>query len=105
MESIKKRYEGDIIKQLNKREPTNHDLAEILKLIVEKMWSEERLAEYIRKVHDKLCAECPRMKNQTLSGDEKAKLSGKVIALIGSLAGAVVMLAGTVAKLAMGGVQ
>jgi hypothetical protein len=66
--------------------------------VIEKMWSEERLAEYIHQVHDSLCANCPHVK-----GDEGGKMSGKIIALIGSLVTAVVVLTGAVVKLATGG--
>jgi hypothetical protein len=68
---------------------------DVLNLIIEKMWSEERLAEYIHQVHDSLCANCPHVKNG------EGKMSGKLIALISSLVTAVLGLAGAVVKLAM----
>lgn len=106
METLKKRMESDAIDALSKPNPSIKDVRDVLKIIIEKMWSEERLAEYIHQVHDSLCAECPHMKAVTANAavvPEVGKLSGKVIALISSLVAAVVALSGVVAKMAMGG--
>lgn len=103
MKNLKKRMENDAIDALSKPNPSIKDVRDVLKIIIEKMWSEERLAEYIHQVHDSLCAECPHMKAITAGGETGGKLSGKVIALISSLVAAVVALSGVVAKMAMGG--
>lgn len=95
MDHLKKRLENDAIDALQKPNPSIKDVRDVLKLVIEKMWSEERLAEYIHQVHDSLCAECPHMKG------EPGKMSGKLIALISSLVTAVLGLAGAVVKLAM----
>ena len=95
MENVKEQMEASIIQRLNKPNPSNQDIGKGLLLIVEKMWSEERLAEYIHQVHDSLCAQCPHVKG------EGGKMSGKLIALISSLVTAVLGLAGAVVKLAM----
>ena len=94
MDHLKKRLENDAIDALQKPNPSIKDVRDVLKLVIEKMWSEERLAEYIHQVHDSLCAQCPHMKG------EPGKMSGKLIALIGSLVAAVCGLAGAVVKLA-----
>lgn len=95
MDHLKKRLENDAIDALQKPNPSIKDVRDVLKLVIEKMWSEERLAEYIHQVHDSLCAECPHMKG------EPGKMSGKLIALIGSLVAAVCGLTGAVVKLAL----
>jgi hypothetical protein len=95
MEHLKKRLENDAIDALQKPNPSIKDVRDVLKLVIEKMWSEERLAEYIHQVHDSLCANCPHVKNG------EGKMSGKLIALISSLVTAVLGLAGAVVKLAM----
>lgn len=95
MDHLKKRLENDAIDALQKPNPSIKDVRDVLKLVIEKMWSEERLAEYIHQVHDSLCAQCPRMKG------EPGKMSGKLIALIGSLVAAVCGLTGAVVKLAV----
>ena len=94
MDHLKKRLENDAIDALQKPNPSIKDVRDVLKLVIEKMWSEERLVEYIHQVHDSLCANCPHVKG------EGGKMSGKLIALIGSLVTAVVGLAGAVVTLA-----
>ncbi len=95
MEHLKKKMEDNAIDALSKPNPSIKDVRDVLNLIIEKMWSEERLAEYIHQVHDSLCAQCPHVKNG------EGKMSGKLIALISSLVTAVLGLAGAVVKLAM----
>ena len=95
MENMKKRLENDAVDALNKPNPSIKDVRDVLRLVIEKMWSEERLAEYIHQVHDSLCAQCPHVRG------ESGKMSGKLIALISSLVTAVLGLAGAVVKLAM----
>jgi hypothetical protein len=95
MDHIKKKMEDNAIDALSKPNPSIKDVRDVLNLIIEKMWSEERLAEYIHQVHDSLCANCPHVKG------EGGKMSGKLIALIGSLVAAVCGLTGAVVKLAL----
>ena len=95
MEHLKKKMEDNAIDALSKPNPSIKDVRDVLNLIIEKMWSEERLAEYIHQVHDSLCAQCPHVKG------EPGKMSGKLIALIGSLVAAVCGLTGAVVKLAL----
>ena len=95
MEHLKKKMEDNAIDALSKPNPSIKDVRDVLNLIIEKMWSEERLAEYIHQVHDSLCAKCPHVKG------EPGKMSGKLIALIGSLVAAVCGLTGAVVKLAV----
>ena len=95
MEHLKKKMEDNAIDALSKPNPSIKDVRDVLNLIIEKMWSEERLAEYIHQVHDSLCAQCPHVKNG------EGKMSGKLIALIGSLVAAVCALTGAVVKLAL----
>ena len=95
MDHLKKKMEDNAIDALSKPNPSIKDVRDVLNLIIEKMWSEERLAEYIHQVHDSLCAQCPHVKG------DGGKMSGKLIALISSLVTAVLGLAGAVVKLAM----
>lgn len=95
MEHLKKKMEDNAIDALSKPNPSIKDVRDVLNLIIEKMWTEERLAEYIHQVHDSLCANCPHVNNG------EGKMSGKLIALISSLVTAVLGLAGAVVKLAM----
>jgi hypothetical protein len=112
LENVKEQMEASIIQRLNKPNPSNQDIGKGLLLIVEKMWSEERLAEFVKGVHEEKCKDCPHKVRHASAaapvesdGDQKGqeKLSGKMLALIGSLVTAVVTLAGVVVKLALGG--
>ena len=98
MEHLKKKMEDNAIDALSKPNPSIKDVRDVLNLIIEKMWTEERLAEYIAQVHNTLCAKCPKC-----ASDGGGKMSGKLIALIGSLVAAVCGLTGAVIKLATGG--
>ena len=49
---------------LNKDEPSNRELAEGIKLILRKLWSEEDINSLIDKRHKALCDECPLRKAQ-----------------------------------------
>jgi hypothetical protein len=66
----------------------------------------------VKGVHEEKCKDCPHKVRHASAaapvegdGDQKGqeKLSGKILALIGSLVTAVVTLAGVVVKLALGG--
>ena len=94
MDILQDETERQIAAKLCKENPSNRDIGLALMLVIGKMWSEERLAEYIHQVHDSLCANCPHVRG------EPGKMSGKLIALIGSLVAAVCSLTGAVVMLA-----
>lgn len=74
MKILKEKAESEIVARLVGDDPSNRHIAEGVLLILEKMWSEERLAEFIDARHNALCKECSR-----------ARLSKKVIAAFGAL--------------------
>ena len=45
--------------RLNTDEPSNRDLADGIKLILRKLWSEDDITALIDERHKELCAECP----------------------------------------------
>ena len=45
MDNIKKRIEDDAVDALSKPNPSIKDVRDVLRLVIEKMWSEERLAD------------------------------------------------------------
>lgn len=92
MKILKQKAEEEIISRLVSDDPSNRHIAEGVLLIIEKMWSEQRLAEFIDARHMALCKECP-----------KTKLSKKVIAVIGSLATSLVAAVGALLKSWFGG--
>ncbi len=79
MENLKKEYESDVMKALaNSRTPESDGI----KLIIEKMWSEERLADFVDKRHHSLCEKCPRIIQAGMSKKEAAGIMGAIYALV-----------------------
>ena len=110
MENLKQELEKEsdkkIVHKLNKSNPSNKDLADIMKHVIDHLWSEERLAQYIDKIVAQKCESCPHkvaLAAPAADDGEKReeKISGKLLALVGSLAAAVVALAGMVVKQAL----
>ena len=48
----------NVIERLNTANPTNRDIAEGLKLVIRRLWSEERLRDLIKEEHRQLCEGC-----------------------------------------------
>ena len=48
----------NVIERLNAANPTNRDIAEGLKLVIRRLWSEERLRDLIKAEHEQLCEGC-----------------------------------------------
>ena len=48
----------NVIERLNAQNPTNRDIAEGLKLVIRRLWSEERLRELIKEEHRQMCEGC-----------------------------------------------
>lgn len=90
MDAIKHEMERQIIAKLDKEDPTNKDLGQVLGLIVEKMWSEERLANYIKTIHSAECASCKK------AGSVKwyKRIIYALVGLVGTLVGLVKYYAG-----------
>ena len=105
-QELEKESDKKIVHKLNKPNPSNKDLADIMKHVIDHLWSEERLAQYIYKVVAQKCESCPHkvaLAAPAADDGEKReeKISGKLLALVGSLAAAVVALAGMVVKQAL----
>ena len=102
-QELEKESDKQIVHKLNKPNPSNKDLADIMKHVIDHLWSEERLAQYIDKIVAQKCESCPHkvaLAAPAADDGEKReeKISGKLLALVGSLAAAVVALAGMVVK-------
>ena len=105
-QELEKESDKKIVHKLNKSNPSNKDLADIMKHVIDHLWSEERLAQYIDKIVAQKCESCPHkvaLAAPAADDGEKReeKISGKLLALVGSLAAAVVALAGMVVKQAL----
>ena len=106
MERLKEEIDKDLARKLNKANPSNKDLADILRHVIDNMWTQDQLMECISSVHLTLCSNCQKSRQKNSNGDNgdgfDKKLSGKMIAVIGSLVSIIVTLVGAVVKLAMG---
>ena len=51
--------EEGIISRLNGDNPTNRDIAEGVKYVIMKLWSEDQLNDIIDRRHKELCERCP----------------------------------------------
>ena len=107
-QELEKESDKQIVHKLNKPNPSNKDLADIMKHVIDHLWSEERLAQHIDRVVAERCESCPHksaLATSQVDGAAKReeKLSGKMLTLIGALATAVVTLAGVIVKLVIGG--
>ena len=56
MEILQNETERQIAAKICKGNPSNRDIGLALMLVIEKMWSEERLATFVRQVHSAECA-------------------------------------------------
>ena len=60
----------NVIERLNAANPTNRDIAEGLKLVIRRLWSEERLRDLIKEEHRQMCDECEfRIRSDAARGD------------------------------------
>lgn len=60
MDILQGETERQIASKLCKGNPSNRDIGLALMLVIEKMWSEERLANFVRSVHSGECANCKK---------------------------------------------
>lgn len=76
------------INRLDADEPSTKDIADGVKLLIRKMWSKEELGEFVEKKHDELCKRCP-LRVQSGGNGDRDGISLKLVAIIGSLCGAI----------------
>ena len=90
MDILQDETERQIAAKLCKGNPSNRDIGLALMLVIEKMWSEERLAEFIRSVHTEECSNCKK------AGSVKwyKRTICALLGLIGTLLGLLKMYAG-----------
>ena len=90
MDILQDETERQIAAKLCKGNPSNRDIGLALMLVIEKMWSEERLANFVRSVHAGECA------NYKKAGSVKwyKRTICALLGLIGTLIGLLKMYAG-----------
>ncbi len=93
METVKQEHERNVMARLDRDNPTIKDVGDAVKLIIDKMWTEKRMDEYIEAKHNELCKVCPRANN----GMSNKMIAGLVSA-IGTLGAAVGALVGALTK-------
>lgn len=62
--------EEGIIGRLNGENPSNRDIAEGVKYVIMKLWSEEQLNGIIDRRHKELCERCPLRTASAVAGDD-----------------------------------
>ena len=80
--------EKQALARLDKPEPSNRDLADVLKVIINRLWSKDDLRDFVTKEHQEMCANCTKSK-PGFSTWEKW-LMGLVGTLVTALCGALV---------------
>jgi len=79
----KEKLEEMALARLDSPEPSNRDLADALKVIINRLWSKEDLREFVSKEHQEMCANCD--KGKLAPGTREKWLMG----LVGTLVAAV----------------
>ena len=80
--------EKQALARLDKPEPSNRDLADVLKVIINRLWSKDDLRDFVTKEHQAMCANCTKTKQAGLTAWEKW-LMGIVGTLVTALCGTV----------------
>ena len=76
--------EKQALARLDKPEPSNRDLADVLKVIINRLWSKDDLRDFVTKEHQAMCANCTKTKPAGLTAWEKW-LMGIVGTLVAAL--------------------
>ena len=76
--------EKQALARLDKPEPSNRDLADVLKVIINRLWSKDDLRDFVTKEHQEMCANCTKTKPAGLTAWEKW-LMGIVGTLVAAL--------------------
>jgi len=58
----KEELEKQALARLDKPEPSNRDLADVLKVIINRLWSKDDLRDFVTKEHQAMCANCTKSK-------------------------------------------
>ena len=80
----KEKLEEMAIERLDSLEPSNRDLADALKVIINRLWSKDDLRDFVTKEHQAMCANCTKTKPAGLTAWEKW-LMGIVGTLVAAL--------------------
>lgn len=59
----KEELEKQALARLDKPEPSNRDLADVLKVIINRLWSKDDLRDFVTKEHQAMCANCTKAKS------------------------------------------
>ena len=58
----KEELEKQALARLDKPEPSNRDLADVLKVIINRLWSKDDLRDFVTKEHQAMCSNCTKAK-------------------------------------------
>lgn len=94
METVKQEHERNVMARLDRDDPTIKDVGDAVKLIIDKMWTEKDMSEFIEQQHNRLCKECPRVGSKSLS----TKIIVALVSAISGLVGVIGTLAASLVK-------
>lgn len=94
MKNIKQEHEKNVMARLDRTNPTIKDVGDAVKLIIDKMWTEKDMAEFIEQQHNRLCTKCPRVGAKSLS----TKIIVALVSAISGLVGVIGTLAASLVK-------
>ena len=82
----KEKLEEMALERLDSPEPSNRDLADALKVIINRLWTKDDLRDFVSKEHQAMCANCDKSKPKLSTWDKW--LMGIVGTLVTALCGA-----------------
>lgn len=56
----REKLEKMALARLDSPEPSNRDLADALKVIINRLWSKDDLRDFVTKEHQEMCANCTK---------------------------------------------
>ena len=56
----REKLEEMALARLDSPEPSNRDLADALKVIINRLWSKDDLRDFVTKEHQEMCANCTK---------------------------------------------
>jgi len=83
----KEKLEEMALERLDSPEPSNRDLADALKVIINRLWTKDDLRNFVSQEHQAMCANCDKAKKHGLTLWDKWAM-GLVGTLVTALCGA-----------------
>jgi len=82
--------ERKALDRLAGKNPTNADIAEVVKLIYQRMWSKDELTAFIVQTHQTLCSRCPKTSHEKIYGIDAKWFCGIISTLVTAVTAALI---------------